>query len=175
MELNTDQIKTIRNSTSIAFDLVLKDVIYQASQNWRTFVRQQLHKGGGILFKHISKEDKAYLNVDISKFGKDTCSPSIAIAEQTEFWSQSWAPPNESLIQEIANDMKKLRSMGFDYISNYTYTTGDFLDGALLLPMVDHFAVQNRAVDLCAVDIGCLDLKKILVKNNEVGIFAHAD
>ena len=119
MELNIDQIKTIRNSTSIAFDLVLKDVMYQASQNWRTFVRQQLHKGGGILFKHISKEDKAYLNVDISKFGKDTCSPSVAIAEQTEFWSQYWAPPNESLIQEVANDMKILLLLLSNDLNDY--------------------------------------------------------
>ena len=100
MQLSTEQVIGIKESTSIAFDF-LKDVIYKASTDWRSFVKQQLHKGGGLLFKHISKEDKAFLNVDLGKICPGTSSPSEAIATQTEFWSQYWAPPKEDLIQKV--------------------------------------------------------------------------
>ena len=138
--------------------MILKDVIYQASQNWRTFVRQQLHKGGGSLFKHISKQDKAYLSVDLSKFAKNTCSPSEAIAEQTKFWNQYWAPPNETLVQDVALEMKKLRDMGFDYITNYEYTAENFLEG------LKGYSRESKGVDMWksnefkALPIDCIKL-----------------
>ena len=115
-QLDDNQLRLIRTSISLALDTILKEVIYEATTNWRKFVKEQLHKGGGLLFKIISKEEKAFLNVDISKFGKDTCSPSPAIAEQTKFWNQYWAPLKDDLIQQVAKAMEDLRDRGFEYI-----------------------------------------------------------
>ena len=142
LQLSTEQILVIKDSTSIAFDLTLKDVIYKASSDWRSFVKQQLHKGGGLLFKHISKEDKAFLNVDLGKICPGTSSPSEAIATQTEFWSQYWAPPREDLIQKVSIEMSQLRQLGFEYTKNYNYTAEDFLEGLI------GYSRESRGVDM---------------------------
>ena len=40
-------------------------VISEAAKAWRNYVKEQLYKGGGKLFKYIAKEDKAFANVHL--------------------------------------------------------------------------------------------------------------
>jgi hypothetical protein len=85
----------------------------------------------GDYFLRLSVKKKAFLNVDISKFGKDTCSPSKAIAVQTKFWNQYWAPLKDDLIQQVAKAMNDLRDRGFEYIriNGYKFDVDDFICG----------------------------------------------
>ena len=61
--------------------MLLKEVINDATNEWRNFVRREFGKVGGALFRYISEEEKAYLNVDISKFCVSNCSPSEVLAQ----------------------------------------------------------------------------------------------
>ena len=40
-----------------------------AAGQWKSYVKTQLACGGGSLFRHISKQDKEHLNVDITDTG----------------------------------------------------------------------------------------------------------
>ena len=86
--------------------MLLREVINDATKEWRDFVRGELAKGGGVLYKYISKEEKAYLNIDISKFCVSNFSPSEVLSQQAKNWSKLWAPANPSLQQCCLESLK---------------------------------------------------------------------
>jgi hypothetical protein len=96
-ELLYADFQEIVEASEIGFSMLLKEVINCATKEWRDFVRGELGKGGGVLYKYISKEEKAYLNVDISKFCVSNFSPSDVLSQQAKNWSQLWAPPDPQL------------------------------------------------------------------------------
>lgn len=57
------------------------------NKGWTELVEEQINKGGGALFKFISKLDKQFLNVNwvLSKGGNN--SPTYFIKSQAKKWS----------------------------------------------------------------------------------------
>ena len=53
---------------------------------------KQLATGGGQLFKWISRDEKAFLNVDSSKFQKGRLDPDAFVVDQASQWKGFWAP-----------------------------------------------------------------------------------
>ena len=64
-----------------------------AAGQWKSYVKTQLACGGGSLFKHISKQDKAHLNVDITDTGT-VVDPDAFLCKQTSAWKELWCPDN---------------------------------------------------------------------------------
>ena len=50
------------------FEACVSSFVNNIAKEWRQFVRTQLHKGGGLLFRYIAKDDKRVFNVDLSQF-----------------------------------------------------------------------------------------------------------
>ena len=65
----------------IIFNRHISEFVTEQIHSWQNFVRTELAKGGGLLFKYIAKEDKAYLKIDLDKFGGDEFCPSKILAE----------------------------------------------------------------------------------------------
>ena len=104
--------------TEVSFSLLLREAINDATKEWRDFVRGELSKGGGVLYKYISKEEKAYLNVDISKFCISNFSPSEVLEQQAKSWSKLWAPVSASLKQCCADSIRAFHEYASNYIFN---------------------------------------------------------
>ena len=59
--------RDLKKDAKRIFDHYLRLMCNRITYNWHTFIRAQLGKGGGLLFKYISKWDKQFLNVDWAK------------------------------------------------------------------------------------------------------------
>ena len=57
-KLNFADFKIVFEKAEFAFSLLLRETINDATKEWRHLVRGELSKGGGVLFKYISKEEK---------------------------------------------------------------------------------------------------------------------
>jgi len=65
-------------------------VVAESALAWRTHIREQLYKGGGSLFKYISKEDKLFANVELKDSDGSSMSPDSFLASQNDKWSVPW-------------------------------------------------------------------------------------
>ena len=98
----------------------LHKVASLAATSWRKFVKEQLYKGGGILFRFISKEDKLFMRVDPSS------SPNVFLSNQVEFWAKFWAVDSNQ-IQVLAALLDEFRQNTFHScdITRFTVETLD--------------------------------------------------
>ena len=53
-------------------------------------MRDQLSLGGGKLFKYISSEEKAFLNVTLTDFPQFENSPQAFLEDQKSTWAKYW-------------------------------------------------------------------------------------
>ena len=53
-------------------------------------MREQLSLGGGKLFKYISSEEKAYLNVTLADYPQFDNSPQAFLNNQSDTWAKYW-------------------------------------------------------------------------------------
>ena len=106
---------------------MLRQFINIQAGEWNKFVVQQLAQGGGKLFAYISREDKAFLNIDISRAGSGCSQPSEFLAQQSHEWAKYWAAP---LSKQKANDFKEylktfhkhaLNNVRIDQYNNSTF------------------------------------------------------
>ena len=54
-------------------------------RSWNDFVKSELLKGEGLLFKNIAKEDKDFMKVDLAKLGGEEYNPSDTLKQQSNF------------------------------------------------------------------------------------------
>ena len=85
LEIWINKLKNIQNH-------FLKKSIFGAIQAFDVYVRQECAKGGGKLFQWISREEKAFLSIDLSKFQKGRIDPDAFVNKQASEWKQFWAP-----------------------------------------------------------------------------------
>ena len=85
-----------------------------------------------MLFKYIAKEDKAYLKIDFDKFGGGEFNPSKILAEQSEIWSQYWAPKGvegDKTKSACYECMDILRDLALTESANFSFSVDDFRRG----------------------------------------------
>jgi hypothetical protein len=128
-ELIYADFQKIVEASEKGFSMLLKEVINCATKDWRDFVRGELSKGGGVLYKYISKEEKAYLNVDISKFCVSNFNPSEVLNQQAKNWSKLWAPPDPDLKQCCADSLYAFHMFAATFTGAYQYTVDMFRSG----------------------------------------------
>ena len=91
-DLSIIQLELMQDTAEAVFNRHIQEFITAKMQSWQEFVRGELARGGGLLFKYIAKEDKAFLKIDLAKFGGSDFNPSEVLANQSDSWSQYWAP-----------------------------------------------------------------------------------
>ena len=70
----------------------IQKAVARVYEDWRTHVKKQLAKGGGVLFKYVSKQDKTYLSLDLSKMGGGSRNPDEVLKQQASNWRKHWGP-----------------------------------------------------------------------------------
>ena len=93
-EIDINTINNLLEYTTNIFLKLLATCVSDKSNSFKQHVREQLSKGGGTLFKYISKLDKEYLNVDYkmrsdANFGN---SPEPFLLAQCKFFLSSGNP-----------------------------------------------------------------------------------
>ena len=78
---------------------------------------EQLAKGGGILFKYISREAQAQMNVDTYRLSSITHSPSAFLESKRVEWAAKWSPEGHE--QELAVLAENMRSGGMCCIQTH--------------------------------------------------------
>ena len=56
--MNMAQLEVMQEAAELVFNRHLAEHIAAKMQSWSTFVRTELQKGGGLLFKYISKKKR---------------------------------------------------------------------------------------------------------------------
>ena len=67
-------------------------LIYKAFKSWTGHAQTQLGKGGVSLFAYIPKQDKAYMNVDVSSIRGGCSSPTKFLDKQVAEWGACGGP-----------------------------------------------------------------------------------
>ena len=132
LNLSLVQIDNMYDLAEIIFNRHISEFVTEQMHSWQNFVRTELAKGGGLLFKYIAKEDKAYLKIDLDKFGGDEFNPSKIIAEQANTWSQYWAPKGvegDKTKSACYECMDILRDLAFTESANFSFSVDDFRRG----------------------------------------------
>ena len=79
-------------------------------ESWEAHVKTQAAKGGGSLFKYISRFDKQFLNVDWSITKGNNESPTLFLADQKQKWEAFWNPSvSESVRTQLIGDFSDFR------------------------------------------------------------------
>ena len=128
-ELSLVQLDLVSDSAEMVFNRHTQELITTRMQSWTSFVRGELVKGGGKLFKYIAKEDQAFLKIDLSRFGGKEFSPCAILQEQSENWSKYWAPPDEISRTSCQEAHEIYREVALPHASGYTFTLSDFRNG----------------------------------------------
>ena len=63
-QIDNNTIQQLLEYTTNIFTNLLATCVKERTNAYKQHIREQLAKGGGTLFKYISKLDKEYLNVD---------------------------------------------------------------------------------------------------------------
>ena len=116
----------------MVFNRHMSELCKARMQSWNSFVKTELLKGGGLLFKFIAKEDKDFMKVDLAKLGGDEYNPSGLLKQQSDFWSQCWAPKGEAGLltrNTCHSSMDTYRNFALPHAAEYSFTLHDFLRG----------------------------------------------
>ena len=95
-DLSIVQLEIMYETAQMVFSRHLSELIAERMNSWNNFVKTELSKGGGLLFKYIAKEDKEFMRVNLSKLGGDEFNPSKILEQQAEIWSQYWSPDGKA-------------------------------------------------------------------------------
>ncbi len=88
------------------------------------FVKHELQRGGGNLFKYIAAADKKFLNVHWGTHSKDAAAKNCAefLSEQAEIWGKYWNPKSDLYTgQELAIEMRFLWNAAVENHSNIVF------------------------------------------------------
>ena len=93
----------------------IKLAIAKLATEWRDFVKTELWKGGGSLFKFISKLDTEFLNVDYTTGGGTDNNPSVFLKKQSEIFEPLWNPePHSNEHATVATHIAALRQLALE-------------------------------------------------------------
>ena len=95
-------IKTAKQIMSIS----ATKLSHEIGRGWTQLVKAEANKGGGFLFRYISKFDKSFLKVDRSVSKGDNSSPDLVLSGQVKKWIKFWNPSDidlNKLTQESAD------------------------------------------------------------------------
>ena len=131
-EMNMAQLDLMHESAEEVFNRHLADLIAEKMHSWNTFVKTELQRGGGLLFKFIFKEEKDFMRVDLEKLGGDEFNPTNILNKQIDFWSKYWSPKGENGLEtkkRCSEFMEIYRDFALPEAAKYSFTRQDFLNG----------------------------------------------
>ena len=80
---------------------------------WKKHIDHQLGIGGGSVFSFISRDEKAYVNVDLSRTPGDSRSTEAFFDFRTKEWSSLWQVDEDTNVK-VAAALKRLRQHVLD-------------------------------------------------------------
>ena len=112
-ELNLEYVKNndfqdVLDAIKYVFNQLCMKELSEKKASWLKLVVEQLHKGGGTLFKYIAKDEKAFLSVSFSSIAKGgLIEPNNILEEVGSFWKQAWviSKPNNPKDQGDQNSV----------------------------------------------------------------------
>ena len=120
--LNLDIIKEFLQKLDGIITVHTNHICNEASKQFRSYVRSELSKGGGSLFKYISSEDKAFLNVQWDTQGGVDLTPKLFLDKQLDKWSSLWAPSDQpGLHVEVACHLRAMRQHALRNPTDHTF------------------------------------------------------
>ena len=81
---------------------ICDQVIADSAKAWRNYIKEQLYKGGGKLFKYIAKEDKAFANVHFIDEKGVSMPPETFLDKQNKKWQIPWSLDPEQTVVLVA-------------------------------------------------------------------------
>ena len=93
----------------------IKLAVAKLASEWREFVKAELWKGGGSLFKFISRIDKEFLNVDYTTGGGTDNNPGVFLKKQNDIFEPLWNPdPHSTEHATVATHFAALRQLALE-------------------------------------------------------------
>jgi len=126
------QLEIMYETAQMVFSRHLSELIAERMNSWNNFVKIELSKGGGLLFKYIAKEDKEFMRVNLSKLGGDEFNPGKILEQQADFWSQYLSPKGKAgneTKERCALFMEIYRNFALPEAAKYKFSLQDFLKG----------------------------------------------
>lgn len=89
---------------------------YASTKMWAEYVKTCFDKYGGKMFQHISKEDKAFLNVSIDALGKWGNDPDHNLEEHAQSWESRWHVADDKINKAIHKMLLIILELAKKYI-----------------------------------------------------------
>ena len=130
-ELRLEQLDILCESADMVLNRHMPELCRAEMRSWNGFVKAELLKGGGLLFKYIAKEDKDFMKVDLAKLGGEEYNPSDILKQQSLFWAKYWAPSGEDA--KLTKDadhrsMETYRKFALPQAAAYNFTLQGFFN-----------------------------------------------
>ena len=144
-----EKLIIFKNMAQDIFGNLAATVMAKHNQDWVKFCAEQLHKGGGLLFKFISKADKAFLNVDFSQMGGDDKSPEKFLNNEKLKWGEQWSPPNlsEEWKQELLLNLRDFRKHAKSNVDSSQHTPHNYKNA------INAYKKDTKGIDVWTITI----------------------
>ena len=129
---NTDTLQELIYSTNQIKHKCVASVVAKCSTQWRDFVKGELAKGGGSLFKFVSRDLKSFLSVSLDDLPGDNGEPDGLLNTEFDAWSGIWGTSKhgDSDSETLAISIRALRDYALQLPEPFVFDQNS-LDKAL--------------------------------------------
>ena len=134
--VDLNSINNVQQLVAHTVDLKRKAIailVADALLEWRTFVKEQLAKGGGKLFAYIAQQNKEFLCVTLDDLPGKSLSPNRLLSTEFDAWASFWGCPTSGQedAENVSANLKHFREYALDQVSEPLGFSQSSLDKAL--------------------------------------------
>ena len=99
---DVNNLNALVSRTAVLKRMAISNLVAESQKGWKAFVKEQLAKGGGELFKYVTKESKEFLNVSLEDLPGTSLDPNRLLNTEFDQWAKFWGCPRVQMEESVA-------------------------------------------------------------------------
>ncbi len=130
---DVNNLNALVGHTAVLKRMAISNLVAESQKGWKAIVKERLAKGGGELFRYVSKESKDFLSVSLDDLPGTSLDPDRLLNTEFDQWAKFWGCPSQQQEEAatVGINLRQFRSYALGELSEPLEFTRLALDRSL--------------------------------------------